>query len=105
MTLRVVKIDSRRGGREIERLRSRGRSTIDRKTMRRARSIVDDVRRKGDKALLAYVRELDGMTVDRASSLRQPLSSTEDLRHRLPTRFVASASTFRAAASRIPRRC
>ena len=38
MTLRVVKIDSRRGEREVERLRSRGRSTIDRKTMRRARS-------------------------------------------------------------------
>ena len=41
MTLRVVKIDSRRGAREIERLRSRGRSTSDRKTMRRARAIVE----------------------------------------------------------------
>jgi histidinol dehydrogenase len=97
MTLRVVKIDSRRGEREVERLRSRGRSTIDRKTMRRARSIVDDVRRKGDRALLAYVRELDGVTVDRASALRQPLSSTEDLRHRLPTGFTDSLERAIAA--------
>jgi histidinol dehydrogenase len=97
MSLRVVKIDSRRGEREIERLRSRGRSTIDRKTMRRARSIVDDVRRKGDRALLAYVKELDGVAADRAAALRQPLATTEDLRDRLPPAFAASLERAIAA--------
>jgi histidinol dehydrogenase len=97
MSLRVVKVDSRRGGREIERLRARGRSTIDRKTMRRARSIVEDVRRKGDRALLGYVRELDGMTVDRAAALRQPLSVAENLRHRLPPGFAESLERAIAA--------
>ena len=87
MTLRLVKIDSRRGTREIERLRSRGRSTIDRKTMRRARSIVDSVRRKGDPALLDFVAKLDGMKVDSAASLRQPLASAVELRPRLPPAF------------------
>ncbi|HVR29860.1 MAG TPA: histidinol dehydrogenase [Thermoanaerobaculia bacterium] len=87
MTLRMVKVDSRRGLKEIDRLRARGRATIDRKTMRRARSIVDEVRRRGDRALLAHVAELDGVAFDRASSLRQPLASADELRHRLPTAF------------------
>ncbi|HEX2463882.1 MAG TPA: histidinol dehydrogenase [Thermoanaerobaculia bacterium] len=93
----MVNIDSRRGGREIERLRSRGRSTIDRKTMRRARAIVDDVRRKGDRALLSYVSDLDGMAVEKAAALRQPLASTEDLRPRLPSAFVESLERAIAA--------
>jgi histidinol dehydrogenase len=97
MTLRVVKIDSRRGAREIERLRSRGRTTIDRKTMRRARAIVDDVRRKGDRALLSYVDDLDGVKVDKAAALRQPAASTADLRHRLPVAFEDSIERAIAA--------
>ena len=103
MTLRVVKVDSRRGEKEMERLRSRGRSTIDRKTLRRARSIVDAVRRRGDRALLAHVAEHDGIAVDRAGSLRQPLASIDDLRHRLPTAFeealeraIAAVDAFHA---------
>ena len=103
MTLRIVKLDSRRGGKEIERLRSRGRTTIDRKTMRRARAIVDDVRRKGDRALLGYVAEHDGMKVERAASLRQPLATTDELRHRMPPAFeealeraIAAVDAFHA---------
>jgi histidinol dehydrogenase len=97
MSLRVVKIDSRRGAREIERLRSRGRSTIDKKTMRRARAIVEDVRRKGDRALLSYVADLDGVKVDKAQALRQPAASTEELRHRLPVAFEDSIERAIAA--------
>jgi len=97
MSLRVVKMDSRRGAREVERLRARGRSTIDRKTLRRARAIVDDVRRKGDRALLSYVRELDGTAVEKASALRQPLTALDDLRHRLPASFESSLERAIAA--------
>ena len=83
MTLRTVMIDSRRGAREIERLRSRGRTTIDRRTLRRARAIVDEVRRKGDRALLAHVANLDGVEASTVASLRQPAPAAEELRHRL----------------------
>jgi histidinol dehydrogenase len=103
MSLRTVKIDSRRGEREIRRLRTRGRDTIDRRTQRRARAIVEDVRKRGDRALLEYVGELDGSRIDRASSLRQPLASTEELRHRLPPSFeealeraIAAVDAFHA---------
>src|SRR5688572_4000858 len=97
MSLRVVKIDSRRGAKEVERLRSRGRTTIDRKTMRRARAIVDDVRRKGDRALLSYVADLDGTKVEKASALRQPAASPADLRPRLQVGFEDSIERAIAA--------
>jgi histidinol dehydrogenase len=97
MSLRIVNEASRRGDKEVERLRSRGRNTIDRKTVRRARAIVDDVRRRGDRALVAHVAELDGVAVERASSLRQPLASTDELRHRLPASFEEALERVIAA--------
>jgi histidinol dehydrogenase len=88
MTLRLVKIDSRRGGREMERLRGRGRSTIDRRTMRRTRAIIDQIRRKADRALLALVAELDGVAAATVTALRQPLTPIDELRRRLPAAFA-----------------
>src|SRR6185503_7061852 len=65
--------------------------------MRRARAIVDDVRRKGDRALLSYVAALDDIKVDKASALRQPLTAIDDLRHRLPAAFEESLERAIAA--------
>ena len=43
--LRRIKVDSRRGERELERLVRRSRNVINTKTLRQARRIVNDVRR------------------------------------------------------------
>ncbi|MCZ6506523.1 MAG: histidinol dehydrogenase [Acidobacteria bacterium] len=71
--MRTSKVGSRRGERELERLVRRARRVIDRKTLRVARRIVNDVRRKGDRALLDAVREHDGFEADRVADLRMPL--------------------------------
>jgi histidinol dehydrogenase len=59
-TLAVMKADSRAGRRAVERLVRRGEGILDEKTLRKASRIVDRVRRKGDRALLDFVREHDG---------------------------------------------
>jgi histidinol dehydrogenase len=59
-TLAVMKADSRAGRRAVERLVRRGEGILDDKTLRKASRIVDRVRRKGDRALLDFVREHDG---------------------------------------------
>ena len=61
-TLDVVKADSRAGRRAIERLVRRGEGILDERTLRNAAKIVERVRRKGDRALLDYVRKLDGVS-------------------------------------------
>ena len=73
MLLRRIKISSRRGERELDRLVRRSRSIMDRKTLRQARRIVTDVRRKGDKALLAAVGQYDGVQAPAVSDLRMPV--------------------------------
>ena len=55
-----MKADSRAGRRAVERLVRRGESILDEKTLRKAARIVDRVRRKGDRALLDFARDLDG---------------------------------------------
>jgi histidinol dehydrogenase len=59
-TLKIAKADSRAGQKAIERLVRRGESVLDGKTLRRAEKIVQDVRKRGDRALLDYARKLDG---------------------------------------------
>lgn len=76
--LRTSKVGSRRGEREVERLVKRARRVIDRKTLRVARRIVNDVRRKGDRALLAAVAEHDGFEVETVADLRMPLWREDD---------------------------
>ncbi|MEE2776465.1 MAG: histidinol dehydrogenase [Acidobacteriota bacterium] len=83
MTLRRVKILSRRGERELARLVGRGRSVVDRKTLRQARRIVNTVKRRGDRALLEYVSEFDGVEVDSAVELRRRLTPHSELSQQL----------------------
>ena len=71
--LRRIKIDSRRGERELERLVRRSRNVINSKTLRQARRIVNDVRRRGDRALLSAVAQHDGFEVGDVADLRMPL--------------------------------
>ena len=71
--LRRIKVDSRRGERELERLVRRSRNVINTKTLRQARRIVNDVRRRGDRALLAAVAQHDGFEAREAADLRMPL--------------------------------
>jgi histidinol dehydrogenase len=59
-TLNVVKADSRAGRRAVEKLTRRGESVLDAKTLRRAEKIVQEVRKRGDRALLDFARKLDG---------------------------------------------
>jgi histidinol dehydrogenase len=69
MTLDVLKAGSRAGRRAVERLTRRGEAVLDAKTLRRAGRIVDDVRERGDRALLEHVRKLDGWAVASAAGL------------------------------------
>ncbi|MFP3940805.1 MAG: histidinol dehydrogenase, partial [Thermoanaerobaculia bacterium] len=59
-TLKVFAADGRAGRRRVERLVGRGREILDPKTLRATRKIVEGVRKGGDRALLRYVRRLDG---------------------------------------------
>ncbi len=68
-TLAVMKADSRAGRRAVERLVRRGEGILDEKTLRKAARIVDRVRQKGDRALLEYVRDLDGSVVRSVADL------------------------------------
>jgi len=58
-TLRVVRSDRRAGRKALARLVGRAGSVLDPRTVSKARKIVDRVRRKGDRALLAAVETLD----------------------------------------------
>ncbi|HYH47221.1 MAG TPA: histidinol dehydrogenase [Thermoanaerobaculia bacterium] len=68
-TLAVMKADSRAGRRAVERLVRRGEGILDEKTLRKASRIVNRVRRKGDRALLDYARDLDGVVARSVADL------------------------------------
>ena len=59
-TMKVYEAASRKGARRLDRLVARGRDVLDPKTVKAAGKIVERVRRGGDRALLSYVRKLDG---------------------------------------------
>ena len=88
MTMRRVKVGSRKGERELSRLVGRARRVVDTKTLRRASKIVNQVRRNGDRALAELVRELDGVEVGEVSSLRCQPGRVGELEGALPPNFV-----------------
>jgi len=67
--LEILKAGSRGGRRAVERLIGRGEAVLDGKTLRRAEKIVRDVRKRGDRALLDYVRKLDGAAAGSVADL------------------------------------
>ncbi|MEM9292852.1 MAG: histidinol dehydrogenase [Acidobacteriota bacterium] len=68
--LKIAKLDSFSGRRALKRLEGRSSLVLDRRTLSKAKRIVDKVRRKGDDALLDFARELDGATAETVSDLR-----------------------------------
>ncbi len=67
--LNVVKADSRAGRRAVEKLARRAEAVLDARTLRRAGKIVQEVRRRGDRALLDFARKLDGAQADSVAGL------------------------------------
>ena len=70
---------------------------VDRKTLRRATRIVNDVKRRGDRALIELVRDLDGVTVGEVADLREPLVGTGDLESELTPELVQAMEKAIAA--------
>ncbi len=100
MTLRIVDAGSARGRRSIERLRARGASVLDKKTLRAAGRLVRAVRKGGDSELLAQVAALDGVVVEQASALSLEASDpARDLRE-LPSGFADALERAIAAVER-----
>jgi histidinol dehydrogenase len=67
--IEVVQADSRAGRRAVERLVRRGETVLDAKTLSRAQKIIQEVRRKGDPALLDHARRLDGVEAESVAGL------------------------------------
>lgn len=93
MTLRTYRRDSRRGQRAVERLVARSESGLDPKVVRSAQRIVGNIRRGGDRALLAAVRRFDGYPAQRIQQLRRRLKP-EAVRG-LPPGFAAAFENAR----------
>ena len=91
--LRRVRVDSRRGERELRRLTGRSRRVISARTRRQTRRIVNDVRRRGDKAVLAAVAQFDDLTATQVSELRLPLWRGSDREGAIPDELVAALET------------
>ena len=91
--LRRVRVDSRRGERELRRLAGRSRHVISARTRRQARRIVSDIRRRGDKAVLAAVAQYDDVTAVRVSELRLPLWRGSDKEGAISAELVAALET------------
>lgn len=97
--LSIVKADSRAGRKAIERLVRRGESVLDSKTLRRAEKIVQDVRKRGDRALLDYARKLDGATAGTAADLALSPGPDDDGTG-MPAGFVEAIERAIAAVER-----
>ena len=96
-SLAVLETDSRAGRRAVERLTRRGEDVLDARTLRRAEKIVSDVRRRGDRALLAFARELDGATARSAADLALAPSQGHD---ELPAGFAEALERAIGAVER-----
>jgi histidinol dehydrogenase len=97
--LRVLKADSRAGRKALARLTRRADAVLDPATGRRARKIVDRIRRKGDRALLDAVRRLDGFASESVAELEwSAREGSEPVdRDRLPLDFEDALETAIAA--------
>ncbi|MEW6323576.1 MAG: histidinol dehydrogenase [Acidobacteriota bacterium] len=98
--IRIVSSDDRLG---VGELLSAARIR-DRATERRAARIVNDVRQRGDRALVAYARRLDGVT----GGLEVPRARWETAAAALPTRVRrgirrAAANIRRVARAQVPK--
>lgn len=102
--LTVVEAASRRGERALERLRRRDRTVLDRKTLRRARKIVEAVQKGGDEALLEWVRKLDGVKVSSVQALALGPPEMEGEGETLPEGFAAALEEAIAAVEGYHRR-
>ena len=67
--LRVVQAASRPGRKALRRLVGRSDTVLDERTVARAGKLVERVRRRGDRALLAAVRSLDGLAARSVAEL------------------------------------
>ncbi len=102
-TLEIVKVKSRRGRRRLEDLLARGDSVVSSKVVREAQKIVDDVRKRGDRAVLDATRRLDGVSVRTMEKLRfrgEPIARTSP---KLPQGFVEGLERSIAAVERYHR--
>jgi histidinol dehydrogenase len=99
--IEVVKADSRAGRRAVERLVRRGETVLDAKTLSRAQKIVQEVRRKGDPALLDYARRLDGAEAESVAELAlSPLAGDAADGAGLPAGFVEALERAIVAVER-----
>lgn len=102
--LTVAAASSRRGGKLLARLVGRGERVLDAATVRQAEAIVAKVRDQGDRALLSYVRKLDGVPARRASELALPVPDAEVERAKLPPGFAEALERAIGAVERFHER-
>ena len=100
--LKIAKADSRAGSKAVERLVRRGESILDAKTLRRAEKIVQDVRKRGDRALFDYARKLDGASGETVADLALVPTPDEDGAG-MPAGFVEAIERAIAAVERFHR--
>jgi histidinol dehydrogenase len=98
--LEVIGSASRGGRRTIARLERRGARVLDDKTRRRAATIVEAVRRGGDRALLALARRLDGTRAETVAGLALAAASPGKDEQLLPAGFAEALERAIAAAER-----
>jgi len=101
--LRVMTAASAAGRRRLERLESRLESVLDRAVERRARVLVERVRRGGDAALAAAVAEHDGWAPGAAGLRLAPLPEDAGWTN-LPPGFAAALEAAIAAVEAYARR-
>ena len=97
--LPVLAAGSRAGRRAVDRLTRRGEAVLDLKTLRRAEKIVREIREAGDRALLGYVRRLDGAKVRSVADLALNRPQNDDGAG-LPGGFVEALERAIAAVER-----
>src|SRR5580698_1503360 len=95
--LPILEADSRAGRRRIAELERRGEVVLEARLTRRAAKIVDEVRRGGDRALLALARRLDGAA---ARSARDLVLALPEAERDLPAGFSEALERAIAAVER-----
>lgn len=101
MKFKIVRSDSGKGRRLLERWRRRGDGLLDERVLKRTRKIVKAVREGGDDALLAAVRQYDGIACETISELR--LSRERMVQEPLPDGFEGALERAITAVTRYHR--
>ena len=84
-SLAIVQAASRAGARLLERLEKRGEGVLDPKVVAQAGRIIEQVKKKGDRGLLAAARRYDGVKASKIDQLRLEPKRTD--RRQLPPGF------------------